>query len=132
MGKEGIGRVEVDKMMARLTELGEKLKEVNGRVDSDFKKIQGRLEKLEKSNAASSEKDDSEGSQAANRDAIKAYIDSIQAEFNAYSKVVGAHKAILTLVDAEIKKYGTTLKEWNKLVNWHSKQIASIAKEKAE
>ena len=132
LGKEGIGRVEVDKMMARLTELSEKLKEVNGRVDSDFKKIQGRLEKLEKSNAASSEKDDSEGSQAANRDAIKAYIDSIQAEFNAYSKVVGAHKAILTLVDAEIKKYGTTLKEWNKLVNWHSKQIASAAKEKAE
>lgn len=130
--KEQLGNVEIDKMNARMVELAQKLKEVNGRVDSDFKKIQQRLDKLEKANAAASEKDDSEGSATANREAVKSYIKSIQAEFNAYSKIVGAQKAILTVLDAEIKKYGTTLKEWNTLVNWHSKKVASLSKEGGE
>ena len=127
--KEQLGSVEIDKMNARLVELAQKLKEVNGRVDSDFKKIQQRLDKLEKANAAASEKDDSEGSATANREAVKSYIKSIQAEFNAYSKVVGAQKAVLTVLDAEIKKYGTMLKEWNNLVNWQNKKIAALSKE---
>lgn len=130
--KEQLANVAIDKMNARMVELATKLKEVNGRVDSDFKKIQQRLDKLEQANAASSEKDDSEGSATANREAVKSYIKSIQAEFNAYSKIVGAQKAILTVLDAEIKKYGTTLKEWNNLVNWHSKKIASLSKEGGE
>lgn len=46
--KEQLGSVEIDKMNARMGELAQKLKEVNGRVDSDFKKIQQRLDKLEK------------------------------------------------------------------------------------
>lgn len=132
LGKEEIKNVEVDKLNARLLELAEKLKEVNGRAESDFKKIQQRLEKLEKSNAAATEKENTDGSKVVSREAVKAYIDSIQAEFNAYSKIVGAHKAILTVVDSEIKKYGSTLKEWNKLVNWHNKQVSSLAKEKPE
>lgn len=132
LSKEELANVEIDKMNARLIELAEKLKEVNGRVDSDFKKIQSRLDKLEKSNAAASEKDDSEGSATANREAVKSYIQSIQAEFNAYSKIVGAHKAILTVLDSEIKKYGATLKEWNTLVNWHSKKISAVSKGNAE
>lgn len=132
LGKEKLANVEVDKMNARLVELAQKLKEVNGRVDSDFKKIQQRLDKLEKANAAAAEHDAPEGAVVANREAVKSYIKSIQAEFNAYSKVVGAHKAILTVLDAEIKKYSGTLKEWNSLVNWHSKRIASLSKEGGE
>ena len=132
LSKEKLKQVEIDKMVARLGELATKLKEVNGRVDSDFKKIQQRLEKLEKSNAAAAEKDSSDGSVTASREAIKSYIKSVQAEFNAYSKFVGAHSAILKILDAEIKKYGSTLKDWGALVSWQSKRVSSLSKETGE
>lgn len=128
LGKEKLANVEVDKLNARLSELASRLKEVSGRVESDFKKLQQRLDKLEKVNASASEKDDSEGSASANREAVKSFIKSVQAEFDAYSKIVGAQSAVLKILDAEIKHYGTTLKEWGNLTSWQNKKIASSSK----
>lgn len=124
-----IRQVEVDKFNARLSEMGEKLKEINGRAESEFKKIQSRLDKLEKANAAAAETDSSDGSSKDNREAVKSYIDSLKNEFTAYSKIVGAHKTILSLLDAELGVYGKTLKIWKGHVDWYNKKIASIAKE---
>lgn len=132
LGKDKLRTVEVDKLNARLTEMATKIKEVNGRVESEFKKIQSRLDKLEKANAAASEADSSDGSAKASRDAIKSYIDSIHAEFDAYSKIIGAHKAILTVLDAEVKAYGNTLKKWKGYVDWHNKKVSSVAKETSQ
>lgn len=128
LGKDKLRNVEVDKLNARLSETAKRIEEINGRVDGEFKKLQDRLDKLEKSNATASERDDPESDAKSKRDAVKSYVESIRAEFEAFSKIIGALKAMLTVLDAEIKKYGSTLKTWDKHVKWHNDKARAYGK----
>lgn len=131
LGYQALSNMETDKFSSMFSEFSKQLSEVDGRAEKTFKKIEERLNKLEKENAKAAEKDNSDGSANSARDAIKSYLETIRAEFTAYSLLVGAQAGLLKMIDKELKTYESVIDKWTALCKWHAKEVSRLSKNKA-